>query len=132
MKENRLLLCIYRMCDLGKINSKYFTFMNYFNRFAIKSTRNLSFAISTFRWCICSWKCFKHQKLNQMIAHPVGNQSKEFSGSKTFPGANAPPKRRNWEWWFLSWFDGEPIKIVHKGEILRIIFTKITNLMDTQ
>ena len=41
-------------------------------------------------------KIYKHQKLNQMIAHPVGNHSKEFSRSKTFPGANAPPKRTHW------------------------------------
>ena len=40
MKENRLLLCIHQIGDLGKNNSKYFTFMNYFDRFAIKSTRN--------------------------------------------------------------------------------------------
>ena len=36
-----------------------------------------------------------------MISRRAGNQSKEFSRSKTFPGANAPPKRRNWEWRFL-------------------------------
>ena len=40
MKENRLLLCIHQIGDLCKNNSKYFTFMNYFDRFAIKSTRN--------------------------------------------------------------------------------------------
>ena len=28
--------------------------------------------------------------------------------------------------------DGDPVKIVHKGEILRIIFTKIIHSMDTQ
>jgi hypothetical protein len=41
MKENRLLLCIHyihQIGDLGKNNSKYFTFMNYFDRFAIKSS----------------------------------------------------------------------------------------------
>ena len=32
MKENRLLLCIHQIGDLGKNNSKYFTFMNYFDR----------------------------------------------------------------------------------------------------
>ena len=40
MKESRLLLCIHQIGDLCKNNSKYFTFMNYFDRFAIKSTRN--------------------------------------------------------------------------------------------
>ena len=46
MKENRLLLCIHQIGDLGKNNLKYFTFMKYFNRFAIKSTR--TFVISNF------------------------------------------------------------------------------------
>ena len=40
MKENRLLLCIHQIGDLGKNNSKYFTFMNYFDRFAIQSPSN--------------------------------------------------------------------------------------------
>jgi hypothetical protein len=48
MKENRLLLCIHyihQIGDLGKNNSKYFTFMNYFDRFAIKSSVRLKLKI---------------------------------------------------------------------------------------
>ena len=37
MKESRLLLCIHQIGDLCRNNSKYFTFMNYFDRFAIKT-----------------------------------------------------------------------------------------------
>ena len=133
MKENRLLLCIHQIGDLGKNNSKYFTFMNYINRFAIKSTRNQM---------ILQCVRFGAHKLKKYVLNTKNWTKwcktrlciilKNFQGLRRKSSIDA---RRNVEMandLISSWFDGEPIKIVHKGEILRIIFTKITNLMDTQ
>ena len=133
MKENRLLLCIHQIGDLGKNNSKYFTFMNYFDRFAIKSTRNSN--DSPFRR-------FGAHQLKKYVLNTKNWTKwcrtgfciilKNFQGLRRKSSIDA---RRNVEMenhLISSWFDGEPLIIVSHEEILRIYFTKITQSIDTQ
>jgi len=37
-----------------------------------------------------------------MMQNPVLHHLVQFLVFETFPGANAPPKRRNWEWQISS------------------------------
>ena len=52
----------------------------------------------TFRWCICSWKCLRPWKFFRLVDTRGVHHLVQFLVFETFPGANAPPKRRNWEW----------------------------------
>ena len=72
--------------------------MNYFDRFAIKSTRNEPFPISTFRWCICSWKCLRPWKFFRMMHNRVMHHLVQFLVFKTYFFNWCAPKRRNGKW----------------------------------
>ena len=133
MKENRLLLCINWLCDLGKINSKYF-FMWYNFSGSPSNQLEIQMILQCVRFGAHQLKKYVLNTKNwtKWCTTRLCIILKNFQGLRRKSSIDA---RRNVEMandLISSWFDGEPIKIVHKGEILRIIFTKITNLMDTQ
>ena len=133
MKESRLLLCIHQIGDLCKNNSKYFTFMNYFDRFAIKSTRN-QMILQCVRFGAHQLKIYVLDLENSLQWCTPGLCIIWFNFwcLKRISSIDA---RRNVEMenhLISSWFDGEPLIIVSHEEILRIYFTKITQSIDTQ
>jgi hypothetical protein len=133
MKENRLLLCIHQIGDLGKNNSKYFTFMNYFDRFAIKSTRNSN--DSPFRRFGAHQLKIYVLDLENSLEWCITGLCIIWFNFWCLKRISSIDARRNVEMenhLISSWFDGEPLIIVSHEEILRIYFTKITQSIDTQ
>ena len=78
MKENRLLLCINWLCDLGKIDSKYFFMWYNFSGSPSNQLEIKWFTISTFRRASIEDLRLRPWKFFRMIAHRVGNHLVQF------------------------------------------------------